>query len=36
MSYKELMLLFLNNYIKNVRYTAKGETLILKLSLYES
>ncbi|CAD8178989.1 unnamed protein product [Paramecium pentaurelia] len=36
MSFKELMLLFLDNYIKHVRYTAMGETLILKLSLYES
>ncbi|CAD8202612.1 unnamed protein product [Paramecium octaurelia] len=35
MSFKELMLLFLDNYIKNVRYTTLGEALILKLSLYE-
>ncbi|CAD8199902.1 unnamed protein product [Paramecium pentaurelia] len=35
MSFKELMLLFLDNYIKNVRYTVLGEALILKLSLYE-
>ena len=36
MSFKELMLLFLDNYLKNVRYTTIGETLILKLSFYES
>ncbi|CAD8196011.1 unnamed protein product [Paramecium octaurelia] len=36
MCFKELMLLFFDNYIKHVRYTAMGETLILKQSLYES
>ncbi|CAD8121846.1 unnamed protein product [Paramecium sonneborni] len=36
MSFKQLMLLFFDNYIKNVRYTTMGETLILKLSIYES